>query len=528
MKTVSRTSSLPSSIVIATWIGRNPVRSRYSNYFQNGMPAWVARRAAGFLRTVLLSAMWAGLLPWGTQAAGAELNFGFFYDRFDLTLSEGQRTEAAGPFYFREQRGDERTWALPPLFSAMRDPSLEVAEYDFFYPLFTYDRYGQQFRAQFFQLLSYSGGATQTETNRNRFTLFPLYFQQRSSDPAENYTAVFPFYGHLLNRFMRDEIHFVMFPGYVQTRKKDVVTDNFLYPVFHLRQGDGLRGWQFWPLVGSEHKEITYRTNHWGDSELVGGHDRFMAGWPLFHNQRNGIGTTNAQWQQTLLPLYSLLRSPFRDSTTVIWPFFSRIDDREKQYVEWHAPYPFVVFADGAGKTTRRVWPFFSESHSPILRSDTYLWPVYKYNRAQAAPLDRERTRILFFLYSDTIERNTEAKTYRRRLDAWPLFTHKRDHKGSTRLQVLSLLEPLVPGSHKIERDWSPVYSLWRAEKNAVTGASSQSLLWNLYRHDSTPGSSEWSACFGLVQHRKNAQGTQWRLFHVPLGQRRQSEGVMP
>ena len=65
-----------------------------------------------------------------------------------------------------------------------------------------------------------------------RFTLFPLYFQQRSPDPNENYTALVPFYGHLKNRLFRDEIFFVMFPIYSETRKRDVVTDNYLYPVF--------------------------------------------------------------------------------------------------------------------------------------------------------------------------------------------------------------------------------------------------------------------------------------------------------
>ena len=63
------------------------------------------------------------------------------------------------------------------------------------------------------------------------------YFQQRSSDPALNYTAVVPFYGHLENRFFRDEISFVMFPLYVRSRKSDVVTDNYLFPFFHLRHG---------------------------------------------------------------------------------------------------------------------------------------------------------------------------------------------------------------------------------------------------------------------------------------------------
>ena len=176
-----------------------------------------------------------------------------------------------------------------------------------------------------------------------------------------------------------------------------------------------------------------------------------------------------------------------RDSTTVIWPFFNYVDDREKKYREWDAPWPLVVFARGEGKTTTRVWPFFSQAHSATLESDFYLWPIYKYNRVHSAPLDRRRTRICFFLYSDLTEKNTETEAVRRRVDFWPFFTYRRDFNGNSRLQVLALLEPFLPSSKSIERDYSPLWSVWRSEKNPRTGAASQSLLWNLYRHDTTP-----------------------------------------
>ena len=65
----------------------------------------------------------------------------------------------------------------------------------------------------------------------------------------------FPLYGHIRDRLFRDEIFFVLFPIYGESRKRDVVTDNYLYPFFHLRLGEGLQGWQFWPLIGSEHKD---------------------------------------------------------------------------------------------------------------------------------------------------------------------------------------------------------------------------------------------------------------------------------
>src|SRR5262249_48789417 len=153
--------------------------------------------------------------------------------------------------------------------------------------------YGDQFRWQFFQVLSFSGGPTQSEPERNRFTLFPLYFQLRSSDPSQNYTAVVPFYGTIRHHLFRDEINFVMFPLYAQTKKKDVVTDNYLYPFFHLRHGPGLEGWQLWPFVGREHKDVTTKTNGFNDVQTVPGHDSFFMLWPIYFNDHKGVGTPN-------------------------------------------------------------------------------------------------------------------------------------------------------------------------------------------------------------------------------------------
>ncbi len=332
------------------------------------------------LHLVLFCLGWAGILA-PTAATADSPGTGPLFDEFDLTLASGHRTEAAGPLFYSEEKETQRTWAVPPLFSSTRDPATESKEFDFLYPVMTYDRYGDQYRWQLFQLLSFAGGPTQQETNRDRFTLFPLYFQQRSSDPSENYTAILPFYGHLKHRLFRDEIFFVMWPLYCETRKKDVVTDNYLVPIFSLRHGDGLHGWQFWPLVGNEHKDVTTLTNGFNDVKTIGGHDSFFALWPLFLNDKSEIGTTNATWQQASLPAYSLLRSPQRDSTTVIWPFFNHVVDRENKYREWDAPWPLVVFARGEGKHTSRVWPFYSRAHNATQESDFYLWPIYKYNR---------------------------------------------------------------------------------------------------------------------------------------------------
>jgi hypothetical protein len=487
-------------------------------HVKGAVNAW--KRLSG---NVIAKCTFFAMLFLGAEAMAETNSFhsGPLFDEFDLTLAPGHRKEAAGPFFYNETRETTRTWAIPPFFSYSTDPKLDWTEYDVLYPVLSYDRFGDQYRWHLAQLWSWAGGPSQTETERRRFTLFPIYFQQRSSDPAENYTAVFPFYGHLQNRLFRDEIFFVMFPVYGQSRKKDVVTDNYLYPLFHLRHGNGLSGWQFWPLAGYEHKDMTRQTNRFGDLETVPGHDKTFALWPLYYREVTGLGTPNVSVEQGVMPFYTTQRSLLRDSTTVIWPLFSKVDDREKDYREWDAPWPLVVFADGPGKTTRRVWPFFSHAQSTNLESSFYMWPVYKFNRLKSDPLDRQRTRLLFYVYSDTIEKNTETGKASRRRDFWPLYAYREEMDGSTRLQVLAVVEPLLPTSKSIERNYSQLWSLWRDERNPRTGASSQSLLWNLYRREVTPIRRRVSLFFGLYQHATDEQERETKLFFISLGKGR-------
>src|SRR5665213_437394 len=472
------------------------------------------------LRSFLALAL-AGIVMPLFSAAAAEPSIGFLFDHFPLTLEDGCRSEAAGPFFYTQQTESEKLWAIPPLFSCDRDPSVESHEDDFLYPLLTHIRYGQEDRWQLFQLISTASGREPDETDTKRFTLFPFYFQQRSADTNLNYTAVFPLYGRLKNRLFRDEIYCILFPVFGETRKRDIVTDNYFYPLVHVRHGDGLTGWQGWPLAGREHKDVTTQTNGFGDRTVIAGHDQSFYLWPFYLAQDNGIGTDNPEKFRASIPLFAISRSPQRDATSIVWPIFAVIDDRAKKYHEWQGPWPFVIFARGAGKHTSRVFPLFSQSHQGTMESDSYLWPLYTFRRTQAAPLDQQRTSVLIYLYSRLTEKNTETGAERTRLDMWPFFTWHRDFNGNERLQILAPLEPAVPDNRGIERNWSPLWSLWRAENNRKTGARSQSFLWNLYRRDTAPEHKKVSLLFGLFQYQSNKESEQTKLFYVTVLQTR-------
>ena len=50
---------------------------------------------------------------------------GFLYDDFKLTLEPGHRTEVLGPLFYSEEKDTQKLWALPPLFSDLKDPAIE-------------------------------------------------------------------------------------------------------------------------------------------------------------------------------------------------------------------------------------------------------------------------------------------------------------------------------------------------------------------------------------------------------------------
>lgn len=449
------------------------------------------------------------------QGVAGELAAGPFAQEYSLTLDTGMRREAVGPFLSSEWKGDQYFWGVSPLVSHTIDPSVDSEEWDVLYPIMTYDRFGSEYRFQWFQVFSFAGGSSQKDIPSHRFTLFPFVYTQRSPDTNLNYTAVLPFYGEMKHRLMRDRIKFVMFPLYVRSEKQDVATDNYLYPLFHLRKGQALRGWQVWPLVGHEQKGTTYKTNSVEEAEVVGGHKKDFVLWPIYLNQTTGIGTTNQKHFNAVLPLYSAERSAQRDSTTAIWPLFTYTDDRERKYREWDFPWPLFVIARGEGKTINRLGPLYSHAQNDSLHNDYALWPLWRNRRLTTSLMERERTTILFFLYSDITVKATGETNAFRKTDLWPLFTAQREKDGSERFQMLSVIEPLLPNKGVI-RNYAPLWSVWRSEKNAKTGRSSQSFLWNTYRCETTRDSIKSSLLFGLFQYQSTPEGRRWRLFYLP------------
>ncbi|MFZ9854908.1 MAG: hypothetical protein ACO3I0_07305 [Limisphaerales bacterium] len=464
------------------------------------------------------------LAGWGAYGATVPevaledpIQAGPVFSEFQTVWESGRKTEILGPLAMWETTADERNWGVYPLMSYQSAPIVELEELDVLYPLFTWRKQGTESRWQFFQFLNFAGASYQSEDPVVRRTVFPFYFQQQSRSGTNDYIAVLPFYGHARNRMFRDEFDFYMFPLYLRSRKGELVTKNYLMPFVHTRHGPGWDGWQVWPLFGWERKETGWTTNHLGDRVVSPGGGKVFAMWPLFFNEKLRLGTPQATTNFAVLPFYSQQRGTNLHQTSVLWPFFSRTEDRSKGFVEWGAPWPFIGWADSTNKTARRFFPFYGVAKAPGVESRLVMWPFYTHRKAEDGAMRRDRWRVGFFLYDDVRLQSKTDGRYRRERALWPFFVWKRDLEGREHLQVLELLETLFRNRDSVQRNYSPLWALYRSENNPNTGRSSESVLWNLYRRDVSPTRVRTSSFFGLIQTlRGDDDRCHWRWLWLP------------
>ena len=214
-----------------------------------------------------------------------------------------------------------------------------------------------------------------------------------------------------------------------------------------------------------------------------------------------------------LLPLYAVGRSPQKDETHVLWPFFYKSHFKQSGYLEYGSPWPFIINGTGPNKSHHRFWPFYGKLEDATRKREFYLWPLYVNRELDTEKIRLRRTRWLAMLYQHSHEERKETGLVKDRRHLWPLFTHETDSDGHSRFQLFSPLEPLLPGNRGIRRNYTPLFALWHTESNPATGRSSSSFLWHLYRGERTPVSKKCSLLFGLIRYKKSEEGREWRLL---------------
>lgn len=469
--------------------------------------------------------------------------------------SNAQEINAIGPFITSRRTDDATEFGFRPLLYFINDKKKNSVEFDMLYPFATYDRRDDNWRFQILVYLFYlESEKTKNGFDEKEFNLFPFIFSKRAENKENSYFAFFPFFGDLKNKFYKDEVRFVLFPLFLQTRAGEEINTSFLWPFFGYYKGGGQRGFRFWPLFGYRKREEKLN-------------EKFIL-WPIFMSRKK---TFYDEERKTfaVFPFYTSFESPDFTNKTYLWPFFNYVEDKKKGFKQLSSPWPFIGFTRGTREGNRffpfyahfmgergggRVVPFSSRDNNGSRGegnqdSDGFvLWPLYRYSSVTLEDYRSTSKSILFYLYKDVKEEPTiEGGRSGRRLDSWPLFSYRRDNEGNRSFQFISLLEPLMYGVDGLERNYSPLWRFFEWEKYS-DGRTVTSFLWNTVRTESSkdtakvsfrpiipifsytrvPGESKTHFFGGLFGYQKIGTKRKLKLLFVPIaiGSREKEENI--
>ena len=97
----------------------------------------------------------------------------------------------------------------------------------------------------YFWLLPYFGSAGKNDSYERY--LFPFWFLERHKN-GEYSWFFFPFYGDMHNFFSYQRIQFILFPFYKYGEKNHVAGNGFLWPLFNMEHGPGMKGFRIFPF----------------------------------------------------------------------------------------------------------------------------------------------------------------------------------------------------------------------------------------------------------------------------------------
>ena len=382
-----------------------------------------------------------------------------------------------GPIVKYESKADEYDVALRPLFYHSVATDRDAALTDLLFPLFQYKRDENVRSFSILRIINFDRTRSESDAD-STFWLFPIvYYREATGRPTS--FSVFPFGGTMYDRLGRDEISYALWPLYISTKKNHTRVKNYLWPFFATISGDSPdeKGYKVWPLFGR--------------AEMPGEYRKFFLLWPFWFNYDEDQQTVNPVSKRYFFPFYLHYESPLLSKRTILWPFFSWENNRDKGYEEWNYPWPLWQRAKGEYKHGWKFLPFASDMTRNDVRTRWFIWPLAKYENQHYENLDRRRFRVLFFLYRDLKEMYIEPEQERyRRVLFWPLFGYEK-RKGVSHFYTLALLEPIAPDSEGLERNWSPLWRLyqkkWDGQGNSVT-----SVLWNLYWSEFRADGAAW------------------------------------
>ncbi|MBI4496262.1 MAG: hypothetical protein HY697_04930 [Deltaproteobacteria bacterium] len=423
---------------------------------------------------------------------------------------EETESDLLGPFLTYRRKGPEKELAFRPFFYWKEGEKESFVEY--LYPLGKYHRDERQVHSYLMPFFNHRRDLTADGQRRSERNFFLVFWGE--SEEGERYGGFFPLYGTLKKRLGKDELSFVLWPIYSDSREGENRTYNFLWPIFTFSSGGGREAFKIWPLYGRESDAGRFEKTYYL--------------WPIFHFQKRDMDTAQPTTIRMVFPFYVSYSSPQRVSRWVLWPFFQYTHAAEEGYTQWNFPWPFLEWARGEGKSISRFFPFYSRKEWEGNVSGYVLWPLYLYDHEESETYRRVRQRYLL-LSKDQTETWKEEGEQARILRLWPFFYYEQKRGGEVHFYFPALIPLEDEGA---ERNWHPLFRLYDYRRNP-RGETESKFLWGLYLHRETARSELYELTFlltrytaedlyyfgllrGLLEYRADGRRRALRLFYAP------------
>jgi hypothetical protein len=247
---------------------------------------------------------------------------------FLAALSGGAASAASfPPFYARVQTEEGSFFAVRPLYS--HTTAAEGAVRDVFWPLYSRKEFKDEKSSRGLIFWFTHEFDVSSESPRYRRWLLPFYFQGRDVH-GESYGALFPAGGTIREFLGRDEIRFVLFPVYANSRINEVRTTSVLWPIYSRTRGNGIQRDRVFPLYGKSVLEEKYEKKFvlwpfWNSAEYFYPGDSGKV-WVLFPV----CGRADLEKEQTLWllpPFFRFTKGERQDRIFCPWPFIQKVDN---------------------------------------------------------------------------------------------------------------------------------------------------------------------------------------------------------
>ena len=397
------------------------------------------------------------------------------------------------PFYeqrfvsFGENYPESSFYAVRPFYSQVKDPASDTKIYDVLWPLATVHYHNG---ASWWRALNFYGERRYNEDGTlldHSFYIFPIWFNGRTRDDV-SYWGFFPFYGSHPHFLFMEDIHFVLWPIYMDYSVKGVRSHSVCWPFVSWKDSprDSLG---IWPFYGHARRR---ESDHW------------YTLWPLFTwaSYESDRDTSGEGYSWMFWPLCGAVSREREFQALFLPPFFSYAKTDVSR--RWRLPWPLVDVEIGRVRNRVSVWPLYEHitgfpfssktaEGEDVPLAEEHTWRI-GWKLVERTRLETDRTlekRFSFFpFYTDedswvkpkgsTVEKtaaedlNLKSSYFR----IWPLYASVTEN-GETRRRFLEL-NP-IRHSGGTERNWAPFWTFYSNETRK-DGSTRHTLFWGIIK----------------------------------------------